>query len=323
MRAVRSLLFGWAIAGLTLPIVGVAQPYPERPVKVVVPYTPGGGSDVLARVLSDGLQQRLGQAFVVENRPGASGNIGLEYAARSAPDGYTIVLNPSSIAVTPTLLGAKFDPIRDFTPIVMLGRATVVIGGHASLPVKSLADFIAYVRDNKDKRFYASCGMGGPDNLAMEALKLRANIELTHVPFNGCGGMIPDVLAGRIPFYTAAFSAAAPYIQAGTLRPFVVANAKRLSFLPDTPTVVESGYPDFVFENWIGMFGPAGLPSEVVSKLNIEINQLLDRLDVREKLSTQFIETVGGPPDVLKKALAADVPRYAQILKAVGLDKAK
>jgi len=306
-----------------LPLTGYAQSYPDRPVRFIVPYPPGGGSDLMARTLGAKLQQRLGQPFVVENRGGASGNIGLEIAARSAPDGYTIVVNPNSIAITPALLGASIDPIKDFTPIIMLSEAPIVIGGHPSLPVKHISDFVAYAKANPGRLSYASCGTGGLQHIAMEGLKTRAQLDITHVPYNGCGQPLPDMLSGRVQFFANVMNSVSAPLQEAKLRAYVVSNANRSSLLPDLPTIAESGWPGFAVDNWIGVFGPAGLPNEIVKKLNAEINDLLGTTEIRERMAAQFIAPVGGSSDRLAAALKTDVPRYAEILADVGIEKFK
>ena len=309
--------------GAVLPLTGYAQSYPDRPVRFIVPYPPGGGSDLMARTLGAKLQQRLGQPFVVENRGGASGNMGLEIAARSAPDGYTIVVNPNSIAITPALLGASIDPIKDFTPIIMLSEAPIVIGGHPSLPVKHISDFVAYAKANPGRLSYASCGTGGLQHIAMEGLKTRAQLDITHVPYNGCGQPLPDMLSGRVQFFANVMNSVSAPLQEAKLRAYVVSNANRSSLLPDLPTIAESGWPGFAVDNWIGVFGPAGLPNEIVKKLNAEINDLLGTTEIRERMAAQFIAPVGGSSDRLAAALKTDVPRYAKILADVGIEKFK
>jgi tripartite-type tricarboxylate transporter receptor subunit TctC len=323
----RDARLGFAVALLTmgavLPLAGHAQSYPVRPVRFIVPYPPGGGSDLMARTLGEKLQQRLGQPFVVENRGGASGNIGLEITARSAPDGYTIVINPNSIAITPALLGASIDPIKDFTPIIMLSEAPIVIGGHPSLPVKNISDFIAYAKANPGRLSYASCGTGGLQHIAMEGLKTRAQLDITHVPYNGCGQPLPDMLSGRVQFFASVMNSVSAPLQEAKLRAYVVSNANRSSLLPDLPTIAESGWPGFAVDNWIGVFGPAGLPNEIVKKLNAEINDLLGTTEIRKRMEAQFIAPVGGSPDHLAAALKTDVPHYAKILADVGIEKFK
>jgi tripartite-type tricarboxylate transporter receptor subunit TctC len=311
------------VVGTVLPSAGHTQSYPVRPVRFIVPYPPGGGSDLMARTLGEKLQQRLGQPFVVENRGGASGNIGLEIAARSPPDGYTIVINPNSIAITPALLGAPIDPIKDFMPIIMISEAPIVIGGHPSLPVKTVSDVVAYAKANPGRLSYASCGTGGLQHIAMEGLKTRAQLDITHVPYNGCGQPLPDMLSGRVQFFASVMNSVSASLQERKLLAYAISNGKRSSLLPDLPTIAESGWPGFAVDNWIGVFGPAGLPDEIVKRLNAEINTLLDTLEIREKMAAQFIAPVGGTPDRLVAAVKMDVPRYAKILADIGIEKFK
>lgn len=322
-RAMRLLLLGLLTASPFTAAFGQTSDYPNRPVKLIVPYPPGGGSDLMARLLGEKLQQRLGQPFVVENRSGGVGKVGLEAAARSIPDGYTLVINPNSISITPVVQSADFDPVKDFTPIIMISQAPVVIGGHPSVPVKTISEFVAYAKANPGKLSYASCGTGGLQQIAMEGLKKRAEIDVTHIPYNGCGAPIPDMLTGRVPFFASVMNSVSSLLSDGKLRVYAVSNATRWPLLPDTPTIAESGYPGFKVDNWIGIFGPAGVPREIVAKLNGTIDDLLRDPEIRQKMAIQFLAPVGGPPDVLGEAVRGDVPFYAQILKDVGIEKFK
>ncbi|MBV8537865.1 MAG: tripartite tricarboxylate transporter substrate binding protein [Alphaproteobacteria bacterium] len=318
----RAWLSAVLIATATLiPAALQARDYPARPVRFIVPFPPGGGSDVMARLLSDRLQQALGQPFVVENRPGASGNVGLELAARSAPNGYTIVINPNSIAITPALFGSPLDPLRDFTPVVMVSQAPIVIGGYPGLPVRTIGDLVNYAKANPGKLSYASCGNGGLQQIAMELLKQASRIDIAHVPYTGCGQPIPDMLSGRVDFYGSVMNSVAAYLQTGELRAYAIANSARSSLLPEVPTISESGYPGVVVDNWVGIFAPAGVPQEVVTQLNGAVGHILARDDIQEKMRAQFLEPVGGTPARLADALKTDVPRYAMILKDLGIEK--
>ena len=320
----RAVLLGLlAVVCTVVPSVARAESYPSQPVKFIVPYPPGGGSDLMARTLGEKLHQRLGQPFVVENRGGGSGKVGLEIAAHSLPDGYTIVINPNSISVTPALWGMSIDPVKDFTPIIMISEAPIVIGGHPSLPIKTLSDFVTYAKANPGKLSYASCGTGGLQQIAMEALKSRANLDITHVPYNGCGPPLPDLLSGRVPFFASVMNSVSAPLQDGKLRAYAISNGKRSSLLPNMPTIAESGWPDVAVDNWIGVFGPAGMPADVIAKLNGEMNDLLGTSGIREKMTAQFLTPVGGPPERLAEAVRSDAPRYAKILRDIGIEKFK
>jgi tripartite-type tricarboxylate transporter receptor subunit TctC len=319
MHKMTCAVAAWlAIAGLA---PAHAQTYPTRPVRFIVPYPPGGGSDLMARTIGEKLHQRLGQPFVIENRSGGTGKVGLELAARAEPDGYTLVINPNSISITPALWGASIDPVKDFTPIIMISEAPIVIGGHPGLPIRTLSEFAAYARANSGTLSYASCGTGGLQQIAMEALKQRANLDITHVPYNGCGPPLPDMLTGRVPFFASVMNSVAASLQERKLQAYAISNGRRSSLLPDLPTIAESGYPDFAVDNWIGVFGPAGMPPDIVAKLNSEINDLLGSAEIRHKMAAQFLAAVGGSPDRLAQAVRSDVPRYAKILQDIGIEK--
>lgn len=312
-----------AATALAAPSLASAQAYPNKPVRLVVPYPPGGGSDIMGRLLGEKVQQALGQQVVVENRTGAAGNIGLEYVAKSAPDGYTLVINPNSITLSALLSPGLFDPVKDFTPILMISSAPIVLGGHPDLPVKTVPELVAYAKANPGKLSYAHCGTGGLQNIAMESLKLAAGIDILAVPYNGCGQPIPDMLSGRVQFYGSVVPSVQQFLQAGQLRAYAISNGTRSELLPNVPTVAEGGYPGFSVENWVGIFGPAGLSNDIVARLNAEFNKALALPDVRQRMASQSIEPVGGTAQKLADAVKGDGPRYEKLLKDLGADKFK
>lgn len=297
-----------------------AQSYPSKPVRIIVPYTAGGGTDVMARVLAERLTESMGQPFLVENRPGAGGIIGLEYTYKSEHDGYTLVMMPSNLSILGPLYGKlPFDPLTDFAPIALIGVTPVMIGGHVSLPVQNFSQLIAYAKANPNKLNFASCGTASPQHIAGEYLKVVAGIELTHVPYKGCAQALVDVISGTVPLFFATVAHINPQIKAGKMRGYAVTGSQRTSFATEIPTVAESGYPGFVVDVWFGLLAPGRTPKEIVARLNTEVNKVLERADVREKMAQQFYEPVGGSAERFAAVIRADLERFAKPIQQAGI----
>src|SRR3989440_1132290 len=274
--------------------------YPNRAVHITVPFTPGTGADILARVLGPRLAERWKSAVVVENRVGATGNIGTEYVAKAAPDGYTLLFTATSFGTNPALVRTlPFDPVKSFAPVILAATSSVAVIVNPQVPAKSLREFIALARGSPGKLHYSSPGNGGPQHLAMELLKLEAGIDLVHVPYKGAGGAISDLVGGHVQAMVSALQTVAAHVHSGRLRMLAVMSAQRSEAFADVPTLKEAGLPDLEVETWYAMFAPAGTSGAIVARINRDVNELLQEADVREVLAKQGLDPAGGMPEVL------------------------
>ena len=293
-----------------------AQEWPSRPVHVVVPYTPGTGADILSRVLGPKLSERWKAAVVVDNKPGATGNIGADQVAKSEPDGYTFLVTATSFTTNPALKPAPFDPVKDFAPVVLLATGGLGVYVHPSVPAKSMKEFVAYVRSQPGKLYYSSPGNGGPQHLAMELLKLETGMDIVHVPYKGAAGAISDLVGGHVQAMISAMQTVAAHVHAGRLRMLGVMSAERAPAFPDVPTLKEQGMPDLEVETWYAMFAPAGTPAAVVSRANADVNELLREPDVRGVLEKQGLSPAGGTPQALGERVQRELARWTRVVKA-------
>ena len=293
--------------------------WPSRPVHIVVPYTPGTGADILARVFDPKLSQRLNVGFVVDNKPGATGNIGADLVAKSAPDGYTFLLTATSFTTNPSLKPAPFDPVKDFAPVVLLATGALGVYVNPQVPAKSMREFIDLVKQQPGKLYYSSPGNGGPQHLAMELLKLDTKIDIVHVPYKGAGGAIADLVGGHVQAMVSALQTVAPHVHAGRLRMLGVMSAKRAEAFPDVPTLKEQGLPDLEVETWYALFAPAGTPAPVVARLNADLNEFLRQGDVRNVLEKQGLVPGGGTPQALGERVKLELARWTRVVKAAGI----
>src|SRR3954469_14658948 len=297
-----------------------AQAFPSKPIKVVVPYSAGGVVDVIARSVGEQMAKSTGQPNVIENRVGAAGSIGTEAVARSAPDGYTLVLaSPSHTTNISLYSKLPWHPLTSFAPVAMVGVIPNVILVHPSVPVKTLAEFVAYAKANPGKINYASAGAGSSIHLAAELLEQMANIKLVHIPYKGQPEAVTALITGEVQVMPLTMALAKARIQAGQARPLAVTTPKRSTALPDMPTVAESGYPGYEVSTWFGYLAPAGTPAEVVNKLNAEINAALKNPDVQKKLVALGAELDPGTPQAFGKYLEADMNRWAKVIKQAGI----
>ncbi|HXU40680.1 MAG TPA: tripartite tricarboxylate transporter substrate binding protein [Burkholderiales bacterium] len=295
------------------------EQWPSRPVHIVVPYTPGTGADILARVFDPKLSQRLKAGFVVDNKPGATGNIGADLVAKSPADGYTLLLTATSFTTNPALKPAPFDPVKDFAPVVLLATGALGVYVNPKVPAQSMREFVELVRQQPGKLNYSSPGNGGPQHLAMELLKLETHINIIHVPYKGAGGAIADLVGGHVQAMVSALQTVAPHVHAGRLRMLGVMSAKRAEAFPDVPTLKEQGLPDLEVETWYAMFAPAGTPAPIVARLNAELNEFLKQADVRDVLEKQGLVPEGGAPQVLGERVKMDLSRWTRVVKAAGI----
>ncbi len=319
MKRIASLLL---LAGLAaLDAQAQAQDFPNRAIRLVVPFAAGGVTDTSGRAVADRLSARLGHQVVVENRPGASGNIGTEQVAKSAPDGYTLVLGfDGTIVINPHVFPKiPFDSVRDFAPITKLGDATLIVVAHPSLPVKNMTELIAYSRTKPNTLSYGTSGTGGTPHLAGEMLKQRHGLDWTHIPYKGGGQAIIDVIAGQVPLVYTAVASSQQHVKSGKLRALGVSSAKRSSSLPDVPTFVESGLADFIVDSWVGILAPAKTPRAIVDRLNKETVAVLAEPAIRERYSVLGIEPVGNTPEQFAAQIRDDLARWEKVVKQAGI----
>lgn len=311
------LLLAGAVAMLALPGAGQAQEaWPSKPITIVVPFTPGTGIDVLARTLGQKLSQRLGQPVIIENKAGASGNIGTEAAARAAPDGYTLLMTVNTFVMNASLYkNIPYDPVKSFVPVAPTAQGALTFAVHPSLPARTLAEAVKLFKDNPGKYTYASPGNGTPQHLAMELLKLNTGAELLHVPYKGSAGAITDLLGGQVQAMILPVHSALAHAKAGKLRMLAVAQDKRVPSAPDVPTFAEQGVASSNVDLWYGMLAPAGTPAPVVARLNSEINQILAMPDVSEALDKQGMLPTPGKPEVLGALVKNDLARWADVIR--------
>jgi tripartite-type tricarboxylate transporter receptor subunit TctC len=299
----------------------LAQDYPVKPIRFIAPNLPGGPTDILARIIAQKLSDSLGQAVVVENRAGAAGNIGTEVAAKSPPDGYTLLSgNIATFGANASLykrLG--FDPIKDFAPVVLVATQPNILVVHPSLPVTSVKELIALARARPGQLNYAGSGIGAVAHLAAELFKNDTGTNIVHIPYKSAAPALTDLIAGQTQLMFATALSVQPYLQAKRLRPLAVTTPQRVRAFPELPTVAEAGVPGFEATTWHGVLVPAGTPAAIVGKLNAEINRLLQLPDVRERLGALGGEIVGGTPREFAEHIQREIPRWAKVIKAAGI----
>ncbi|HET7164833.1 MAG TPA: tripartite tricarboxylate transporter substrate binding protein [Pseudolabrys sp.] len=298
-----------------------ADDYPTRPITLIVPFPPGGSTTVMARNVADKMSATLGQPVVVENRGGAGGTIGTRSVAKAAPDGYTILLSyTATMAIAPSInVNAGYDPRKDFVPIGMIGFAPNVLVVHPSLPVRSIAELIAYAKAAPAPVQYGSPGVGTVNHLAGEYLASEAGVKLQHVPYKGNGPAMGDLLGGHIPMMFVPIPVALGNVKAGTLRGLAITTAKRSGLLPDLPTLAESGVPGFDVALRYGLMAPTGTPPAVIARLNKELNAALATEDVKQRLATEGAEALPGTPEAYAADVDADEKRWSGLVKKLGI----
>ncbi|WP_293407742.1 tripartite tricarboxylate transporter substrate binding protein [Polaromonas sp.] len=305
-----------------LPQYALAQAaYPSKPIRLVVPFVPGGVTDTSGRLIAEQLSKRLGQQVIVDNRPGASGNIGTQLVAASPPDGYTLVLAfDGTMVINPHVFEKmSFDTLRDFAPVGKIGDAVLILVANPSLPAKTLQEVIALSKTQAGGLSYGTSGTGGTPHIAGEQLKLRTGANLTHVPYKGGGQAMTDVLGGQIPLVYTAVAGAQGQVKAGRLKPIAVSSAQRSRSLPDVPTFMESGVPDFEVNSWVGLLAPAKTPRAIIDKLNTELNAVLNDPETRDKLNVMGIAATPGAPEKFGDEMKRDLQRYGPVVKAAGI----
>lgn len=305
---------------LMLAALGAAAQYPVKPVRFVIAFSPGGPSDILSRLIGGKLSERMGQSFVFDNRPGAGGNIAGEIVAKSIPDGYTLMIANNSVLAANASLYKKmeFNPSQDLVPVVWVASQPNILVVHPSLPVKSVKEFVDYARARPGQLNYASSGSGAAAHLAAELFKSMTKTDMVHIPFKGAAPALTDVLAGRSQLIFATALSVQPHLQASRLRPLAVTTSQRMRTMPELPTVAEAGVPGFEASTWHGLVAVKGTPREVTSRLNKEVNAVLQDPKVSKFLESQGAIVQGGTPDKFAAHIKSEIPKWAKVIRESG-----
>jgi len=307
----RSLL----AAILAIPLIAFSQTYPAKPVRIIVPFAPGGGSDLAGRLVAAKLTERMGAQFIVENRPGAGSNLGAELAVKAPADGYTLLLISASYTVNPSVYKLSFDPINDITPIIQISGGPYVIAVHPSVRANTLAELVQLAKREPEKLAYGSSGNGSIMHVASEYFLDSAKIKVLHVPYKGTGPAVADTIGGQVQLVFGAVPVTLPHVKAGRLRALAVTTDKRIAAAPDLPTVAESGYPGYEVTNWHGLVGPKGLPRDIVERLNREIGQVVLGEEMKKSLAADGLEPAGGSPARFAEILKNEMARWGKVVQ--------
>lgn len=321
MKTPMKALWLPAILGLCAVTAAAAQTYPAKPIRFIVPFAPGGSTDLVARILAQRLPEALGQAVVVDNRGGAGGVIGAELAARAPADGYTIVLgSPGPLTINPNLLARMpYDTLRDFSPITLATISPFILVLHPSLPVRSVQELVALARARPGQLNYGSAGNGSVGHFSAEQFKSLAGVNLVHVPYKGAGPAVTDLVGGQLHLMFENLPTVLPHIRSGKLRALAVGTRKRSALVPEYPTISEAGVPGYESSTAFGVLAPAKTPAAVIGRLNQEIVKILNSPDIKERLSAQGLEAAGGTPQQYAAHLKEELAKYGRIVKAAGI----
>jgi tripartite-type tricarboxylate transporter receptor subunit TctC len=319
MNRRHALLATLAIA--LAPLASAAEDYPQRTVKIVVPFAPGGSTDVVARILADKLSADLKQSFVIENRPGAGGNIGADVVAKAAPDGYTLLMGTTGVLAINKYLykDMSYDPDRDFAPVSYTSLITNMLVVSPGVPAKTVPELIALARAKPGALTFASSGAGSSTHLSGELFKSMAGVDILHVPYKGSSQALTDVMAGQVTMLFDNAPSSMPYVQQGKLRAIAVTSLKRMPTLPDVPTIDESGVKGYESLSWSGIVAPAATPKAVIAKLNAAIEKVLAQEDVRKQFANLGVEAVGGPPEAFTRQIRTESEKWGKVVKAANI----
>ena len=319
----RTLLAGASVAALAASLAAplAAQTYPSRPIRYVVPFAAGAGVlDIMARIVSQHLGTSLGQQVVVDNRPGAGGNVGAEIAAKAAPDGYTMLMGNTALVVSPYLFAKlPFDPLTDFVPVTQVNSAPLLLVVHPSLPVTSVAELVAYAKARPGQLNYGSGGIGTTPFLATELFKSLAGIDVVHVPYKGGAPALADLVAGQLSFMIENVPGTLPFVKDGKLRALAITSRQRLPLVPEVPTMIEAGVADYEMIGWNGIFLPKGTPAEITTRLNADLVKVLGTGEMKEQLGKLGAEPVGSTPAAFAAFVQAESRRWGKIIKDLGI----
>lgn len=320
-RAPRAKMVAWAVAATVLVPAATAvhaQKFPDRPLRIITGFLPGGVSDTIARILGDQLSTALGERVVIDGRPGAGGMVSMEIAAKATPDGHTIYLAQPVVSIAAAIDKYPWDPIKAFAPVGMIGISMTLLAANPSFPAGNPKEFIAYARANPGKINYGSSGFGGPNHIAAELLQVMGKFQMNHVPYKGAGATVPAVISGEVPVGVMPLLGGMPHLKAGRIKAIGVTGVKRTTAAPDIPAFNEV-VPGFSYQSWFGLVLPAGAARPVVMRLNSELNKILNNPETREKLSSQGVDTETSTPEHLGKVMADDVVALRTLIKATGL----
>ena len=321
MKAWMKRIIALVLALIALPALAQSDAaFPARPIRLVVPFAAGGGNDLLARVISQRLQTAWGQAVLVDNKPGAGGNIGADFVAKSAPDGHTLLLATNTLAINPAIFATiPFDVRQDFAPVALAAATPFVLLVNNELPVKSVRELIAHARAKPGKLSYASVGIGTPHHLGMELFKSLTGTDIVHVPYKGSVTSLTDLSSGQVQVMLASINAAMPFMQGGKVRAIAIAEPRRIESARDLPTVIESGVPGYEITAWYAVLAPARTPPEIVRKLGDEIFKVMGESDTRERLRPAGFEIVRGNAAELRALISSDIDKWAGVVKSAGI----
>ena len=309
------VLAAGALAALTLH----AQPYPNQPVRIIAPFAAGGGTDFIARLIAQKLTEKLGAQVIVENKPGAGGNLGAEQAIRAPADGYTLLLVAGSYTVNPSLYKLTFDPVNDITPIIQLSQGPFIVTVHPSVPARTLKEFIDLVKKQPDKLSYGSAGSGSVTHLASALFLDMTNLKIVHIPYKGTGPALNDAIAGNVQVLFGSPATTIQHVKSGRLRALAVTTGSRIAAAPEVPTVAESGVPGYEVVLWHGLVGPKGLPRPIVERINSEANAILKVKEMDALLAQDGVSAAGGTPEQFAATIKGDIERWRKIVQQAGV----
>ena len=302
---------------LCLPVL--AQPYPAKPVRIIVPFAPGGGSDFIGRFAAQRLTEALGRQVLVENRPGAGGLLGIEAGVRAEPDGYTLILIASSYTVNPALYKLRFDPVTDITPVVQISQGPMLVVANPKLPVKTLQDLVALAKSKPGQVSFASAGQGSITHMAAEFFVSLAGLKMNHIPYKGTGPALTDTIGGQTDVFFSSTATALPHVKAGRLRALAVTTLQRLAAEPGVPTIAESGVAGYDVPIWHGLIGPKGLPPAVVERVNGEVVKILSLKETADQLQTDGVSPAGGTPGAFRERIQKEIELWRKVVATTGV----
>lgn len=299
------------LLGAAAPLL--AQQYPVKPVRIIIPFAPGGGTDFIARIMAQKLTESLGQQVIPDNRPGAGGTLGAELGVKAAPDGYTLTMLAGSYGVNPALYKLSFDPVNDIQPIIQIAKGPLLVVVHPSLPVRNIRELVALAKAKPGQINYASSGQGGILHMATEYFASMAGVKMNHIPYRGTGPAITDTMAGQTTLLFGSIASTLAQVKTGRLKPLAVTTMQRLPTQPDIPTVHESGVPNYEVTNWHGLAAPRGTPRTVVDRINADVTKILGQKDMEEKLQTDGVSPAGGSPEHFSEVLAKEIAQWRKV----------